>query len=187
MALKPIYNSFHPLMKQKSEPVEKIDDEIKQIVEDLYDTLYGADNGIGLAAPQIGVLKRIVVIDLQDSVENIAGKPITLINPEIIESSEEEWEYQEGCLSVPTLYETVYRPKKVTLKYTDINGEEIKLEADELLARVIQHEIDHLDGILFYERLTPVRRALSKSKLKKIQKGKVKLNYPMVLPDGTKI
>lgn len=187
MAILPIYNSFHPLMKKKSEPVTEMDENLKKLVQDMYDTMYGAENGVGLAAPQVGELKRVVTLDLLDGDGAVSNKPLTLINPVIEEFSDEDWEYQEGCLSVPTLYETLFRPKLIQVRYYDINMKEYVIEADELLSRAIQHEIDHLDGILFYERLTPLRRTLSKNKLKKIQRGKVAMNYPMILPDGTKI
>jgi peptide deformylase len=184
MAVLPIYNCFHPVMKQKSEPVTEFNQEIKELVDSLYDTLYNADNGIGLAAPQVGALKQIFVLDLKEGKGAMKNTPITMINPVIEEFSDELWEYQEGCLSVPTLYENIDRPRLVQVRYLDADMKEQKIEADKLLSRVIQHEFDHLEGILFFERLSALKRTLIKNRLRKIQKGLVEANYPMLLPDG---
>ena len=188
MAIIPIYNCFHPILKKKTEPVTEIDAQIKKLVDDMFESMYKAD-GIGLAANQVGVLKSIITIDTSaaEKEENPKHPPITLINPIIEVFSEEESEYQEGCLSVPELHEKVIRPESIQVRYFDINGKENVIERGKLLARVIQHEIDHLSGILFYERLTPIRRTLSKNKLRNIQKGKIIPAYPMILPDGTLI
>ncbi len=184
MSVLPIYNCFHPVMKQVSEPVAEFNQEIKDLVANLYDTLYNADNGIGLAAPQVGVSKRVFVLDLKDGKGAVKNTPITMINPVIEVFSEEQWEYQEGCLSVPTLYENIDRPRLVQVRYQDTDMKEHRLEADKLLSRVIQHEFDHLEGTLFYEKLSPLRRTLIKNRLRKIQKGQVEASYPMMMPDG---
>lgn len=185
MPVLPIYNCFHPVMKQKSEPVTEFGQETKDLVKNLYDTLYNADNGIGLAAPQVGVSKQVFVLDLKDGKGAVKNTPITMINPVIEVFSDEQWEYQEGCLSVPTVYEDIARPRLVQVRYLDLDMKEHKIEADKLLSRVIQHEFDHLYGILFYEKLSALRRTLIKNRLRKIQKGQVDANYPMMLPDGT--
>lgn len=185
MAVLPIYNCFHPVMKQKSEPVTEFNQEIRDLAANLYDTLYNADNGIGLAAPQVGVSKQVFVIDLKDGKGAVKNRPITMINPEIEVFSDEEWEYQEGCLSVPALYENIDRPRLVQVRYWDADMKENKIEADKLLSRVIQHEFDHLYGILFFEKLSPLRRTLIKNRLRKIQKGMVDASYPMMMPDGS--
>jgi peptide deformylase len=172
-------------MKKKTEDVTEIDDSIKKLVEDMFETMYKAD-GIGLAANQVGISKSLLIVDTSiSSEENYRHPPIVLINPEIEEESDEEVEMNEGCLSIPKFNDKVWRPDVIQVKYYDLNGNQQTLEAGNLLSRVIQHEIDHLDGILFFERLTSIRKTLAKSKLKKIEKGLTLPEYPMVLPDGT--
>jgi peptide deformylase len=178
MSILPIYNCSHPILKKKTEDIQIVDDNIKKLVDDMFETMYVAD-GVGLAANQIGISKSLIVIDISHIEENLPP-PLTLINPKIEYYSEELSEYQEGCLSVPLFYEKVLRPKIIQVKYFDIEMKEHNLEADDYLARVIQHEYDHLQGILFYEKLSPVRKALSKSKIRKIQKGQVEAKYEMV-------
>ncbi len=185
MARMPIYNSFHPILNKKTEPIKNIDGETKQLVDDMFVTMYNSD-GIGLAANQVGVSKSLVIIDVSPSLDNGTKEaPIVMINPVIQNFSEEENEFKEGCLSVPLFYEKVIRPAQINIKYYDLNGKEHNREADGILATVMQHEVDHLSGTLFYEKLTPIRRSLAKNKLKKIKKGKTIPDYPMVLPDGT--
>ena len=187
MSVLPIYNCFHPVLKQKAKPVEEFNDELRSFIDNMYQSMYRAD-GIGLAANQVGDNRSIFIIDTTPTEEQ--GKsigPLTLINPEIISFSDDKVEFQEGCLSVPKYFEDVVRPEAIEIKYLDIDMKEHKIEVDSILARVIQHEYDHLNGILFYERLTPIRRTLAKSKLKKIKRGEYDVDYPMILPDGSKI
>ena len=139
-----------PVLKQRAAEVADIDGQVVRVVEDMFTTLYDTDSGIGLAAPQVGVQKRIFVYDLDDT-------PVTLINPRIVESSG-EWEYNEGCLSLPDLYFPIIRPKEVHLLAHDLDGNEISIEADELLGRLFQHELDHLDGVLMLEHLDDDQR-----------------------------
>ena len=134
-----------PVLKQRATDVGDIDGSVARLVDDMFATLYESDSGIGLAAPQVGVQKRIFVYDIDD-------EQVTLINPRIVES-DGEWEYQEGCLSLPGMYFPIVRPKQVHLVAHDLDGNEISLEADELLARLFQHELDHLDGKLMLEHL----------------------------------
>ena len=134
-----------PVLRQRAAEVDDIDGSIARLVEDMFGTLYDTESGIGLAAPQVGIQKRIFVYDLDDT-------PITLINPRIVES-DGEWEYNEGCLSLPDLYFPIVRPKEVHLVAHDLDGNEISIEADELMARLFQHELDHLDGVLMLEHL----------------------------------
>ncbi len=183
MALLPIYNCYHPVLKKKTEPVKEIDDSIKKLVDDMFDTIHKAE-GLGLAANQVGISKSLLVIDIPYFKSDSTDPVVAMINPEIITFSDESWDYEEGCLSVPSLHEVVTRPKLVQVRFYDVDMKEQTLEADNLMARVIQHEIDHLNGILFFERISPVRRTLAKSRLRKIQKGQVKADYPMILPDG---
>ena len=186
MAVLPIYNCYHPVLRKKTQKVEEIDQSIKDIADDMLETMYNTGNGVGLAANQVGVDKSIVVIDLAkaDDDENAPGRPIVMINPEIISYSEETVEDNEGCLSIPDLYDKVVRAKSVEVKYTTLSGNEVIETAEDFHARVVQHEVDHLNGILFVERLSPLRKSLNKNRLRKIQKGITLPDYPMVMPDG---
>ncbi len=187
MAQLPIYNSFHPVLKKKTEAVDEIDDEIRQLVEDMFESMYKAD-GIGLSANQVGISKSIIVIDTAAiKTEGYPHPPVVMINPVIEDSSDDEVDYSEGCLSVPKFYDKVVRPVNIRVRYYDPDMKEHVKETDGMLSRVMQHEIDHLNGVLFYERLSQVRRTLAKSKLKKIQRGKVIPDYPMVLADGKRV
>ncbi|MFH1052166.1 MAG: peptide deformylase [bacterium] len=187
MAQLPIYNCFHPLMKKKTEDVTEIDSNIKKLVEDMFETMY-KDDGIGLAANQVGVSKSLIVVDTSvSSEEKYRHPPIVMLNPEIEDESVQEVEMSEGCLSIPKFNDKVWRPEKIQVRYFDLNGNQKVIEANDLLSRVIQHEIDHLDGILFYERLSAIRKTLAKSKLRKIEKGLIIPDYPMIQPDGQKV
>lgn len=145
MALRNIRINGDDILRKRSREVTAIDNKIRTILDDMVDTMYEKD-GVGLAAPQIGILKRMVVIDVDD--ENL----YKMINPKIIKSSGKQID-QEGCLSVPEVKGTVKRPKNVTVQYTDENGDEVTLEAEDLLARCICHELDHLDGVLFIDKM----------------------------------
>ncbi|MDG6881755.1 Peptide deformylase [Phocoenobacter uteri] len=151
-------------LTKMSQPVEVFDDELSQFIDDMFETMYD-DEGIGLAAPQVNVLKRIITIDIEGDKTN----QIVLINPEILESSGETG-IEEGCLSIPGLRGFVPRKEKVTVKAQDRTGKEFTLEADELLAICIQHEIDHLNGIVFADHLSPLKRKRIKDKMEKIKK-----------------
>ncbi|EQF23730.1 peptide deformylase [Clostridioides difficile CD160] len=144
MALRQIVQIGEPVLRKKSKKVEKIDEKIIQLLDDMAETMYDAD-GVGLAAPQVGILKRVVVIDIGEEL-------IELINPEIIETSGEQID-EEGCLSVVGEGGDVRRPNYVKVRALNRNGETIELEGEELLARAFCHEIDHLDGILFVDRI----------------------------------
>jgi len=160
-----IYGS--PVLRKKSVAVERFDEELKRFVEELTETMYERD-GVGLAAPQVGRSVRVVVIDV--SPENHA--PIVLVNPVITWSSPEIEPYEEGCLSVPDIRLQVDRPVRVSVQARDIAGDSFVIEqAEGLLARALQHEIDHLDGILFVDRVTPLQRQLIATKLKKLAKA----------------
>ncbi len=138
-----------PVLRQRAAEIEEIDAKIVRLSEEMIETMYAAP-GVGLAAPQVGIERRIFVYDVGEG-------PMTVINPEIVESRG-EWEYEEGCLSVPDLHWLIVRPKEVHLVGHDLQGNEISIEGDELLGRVFQHELDHLDGILLLERLEKDQR-----------------------------
>lgn len=173
MALLPILIAPDPRLKQKALPVVEVDDAIRTLMDDMLDTMYEAP-GIGLAAPQVGVLKRVIVADV--SREGEERRPLCLVNPEILWTSEDTKPYDEGCLSVPEQFETVVRPDRVRLRYLDRAGVPQELEADGVLAVVLQHEIDHLDGTLFVDHLSALKRGLVMRKLTKLKKNRARSN-----------
>jgi len=185
MAIKPVYNCFHPILNKPTIEFSNIDQEAFQIAKDLQDTLNYISNGVGLAANQIGYDKSILLVDVRQIEEYANTQPLIMINPEIILESDNKLEMQEGCLSIPDLYEYVLRPERVEVRYWNLNEKEIIKEFDGYIARVIQHEIDHLDGILFFQHLSSFKRTLIKNKLNKIRKGEILPDYSFVLPDGT--
>ncbi|WDE05356.1 peptide deformylase [Thalassomonas viridans] len=149
-------------LRTKAADVVEVNDEIRTIVDDMIETMY-QENGVGLAATQVNIHKRIVVIDVSEKSDN----PIVLINPEIIAKSEKTFVNEEGCLSVPGCYAKVTRHETVTVQALDRNGEQFTLDGDELLSICIQHELDHLAGILFVDYLSPLKRQRIKTKLEK--------------------
>ena len=157
-----------PILRNKCEPLEKVDKEIKKLMDDMLETMYAAP-GIGLAAIQVGILKRLVVIDISKSEEK--KNPIFLINPQIIHKSKKTSVYEEGCLSLPGQFAEIERPAECTLKYVDYNGREKELKAEGLLATCVQHEVDHLNGILFIDYLSKLKKDMIIKKLVKQKKG----------------
>jgi peptide deformylase len=149
-----------PVLASQAAAVTDIDGKIVRIVEEMFDTLYDSDSGIGLAAPQVGIQRQIFVWDMDD-------EPMVILNPTIVES-DGEWVYDEGCLSIPGLYVEMTRPKTVLMKGIDMNGNEISLEADELEARLFQHELDHLNGVLMFDRMQPEQRKQAIAEYKKL-------------------
>lgn len=169
MALLEILEYPNPELKKISEPLSEINEETKKIIADMLETMYDAP-GVGLAAPQVGHLERIIVIDISEKDEEANG-PIVLINPEIT-SCEGKILFEEGCLSVPEYTADVSRYAKVTVKALNENSEEVIIEDDGLLSVVLQHEIDHLDGILFVDKLGLIKRDIFKRKFKKMLKNR---------------
>ena len=167
MALLEILHFPDERLRTRATPVEEVNDEVRQLVDDMFETMYDAP-GIGLAATQINVHKRIIVIDVSQE----RNQPLVLINPQIIEKDGVE-EREEGCLSVPGVYETVQRADHIKVKALDRDGHEFELETGELLAVCIQHEIDHLDGKLFVDYLSSLKRQRIKKKLEKSKKAAV--------------
>ena len=163
MAVRPIVKYGHPMLHKPSEPVREIDGTIRKLLDDMVETMYAAP-GIGLAAPQIAVPLRVIVVDL--SVGEETGELIRLINPEFVVRQGEQ-RHDEGCLSVPGFGGSPTRPARVVVKGLDPDGKERTYEGTELLARAFCHEIDHIDGLLFVDRLTPLKRDLMKRKLRK--------------------
>jgi peptide deformylase len=154
------------VLKQKAVPVEKIDDELQQLIDDMIETMYAAP-GVGLAAPQVGISKRLAVIDISMREETVPL--LVLINPVIL-SQEGEIEFEEGCLSVPDYTAKVTRAESLVVSALDRSGQQVEIETGGLLSIAVQHELDHLDGILFIDRLSPIRREFFKKKFKKKQK-----------------
>ncbi len=167
MPVLPIVQYPDPVLRVMCEPVGEIDDVVRRLVHDMVETMYAAP-GIGLAAPQVGVTSRLAVIDL--GVGEKDGELLVLINPEVTESHGSASD-TEGCLSIQDLTEKVTRPEFVTLRARDLDGAEYELEADGLLARAIQHELDHLDGVLFVDHLRGLRRERAKRRLKRLVAG----------------
>ena len=165
MALREILVVPHPVLKQVSKPVAVVDDALRALMDDMLETMYEAP-GIGLAAVQIGVPQRVIVMDLARQEE--PPQPRSYVNPEILWASEETAPYEEGCLSVPEIYDEVERPARVKLRYLNYQGEQIEEDAEGLFAVCIQHEMDHLEGVLFIDHLSRLKREQA---IKKVKKG----------------
>ena len=172
MAILPIYETPDPILRQISSPVEEVTDEVRTLIDDMFATMYAAP-GIGLAAVQVGVPKRLLVIDLQEPEEE-GGEPVrdprVFVNPEILETSETTIPYQEGCLSVPDQYAEVLRPDRVRACWLDRDGTRHEQWIDGLLATCLQHEIDHLNGVLFIDHLSRLKRDMIMKKLAKARR-----------------
>lgn len=172
MAILPILEVPDPRLRQISQPVEGVDDELRKLIDDMFETMYAAP-GIGLAAIQVGVPKRVLVIDLQEPAEE-GGEPVrdprVFVNPEIVTASDREVPYNEGCLSVPEMYAEVDRPDRIRARWLDRDGVAHDEEIDGLLAVCLQHEMDHLNGILFIDHLSRLRREMLLKKLTKLRR-----------------
>jgi peptide deformylase len=153
-----------PILRQVAVPVKEMNSELRTLVADMFDTMY-AEEGVGLAAPQVGVGERIIVVDARDS----ESKPFALINPGIVAASDDVDRAEEGCLSIPGLKEIVERPVAVRVEGLDLEGRSVTIEAEGFLARVLQHEIDHLDGILFFDRVSALKRKMLINKWQKVK------------------
>ena len=167
MAIRPILVLPDQRLRTVADHVDKVDDEIKKLAKDMLDTMYAAP-GIGLAAPQVGELKRVVVMDLAKDGET--PDPIVMINPEILKFSEDTVTTEEGCLSIPDLYYDVERPAEVTVRYTDLDGKTVTRDATDRLAICVQHELDHLDGVLYIDYLSRLKRDRVLKKFEKAEK-----------------
>jgi peptide deformylase len=167
MAKLPIITAPDPRLKLKAKPVGEVDDEIRRLMDDMLETMYAAP-GIGLAAPQVGVLKRVLVLDLAPS--NEPPQPLRIADPEIVWVSDEDASYEEGCLSVPEHYADVVRPAAVKLRYRNYDNALVQLDAEGLLATCLQHEMDHLEGVLFIDHISALKRNIILRKLVKARK-----------------
>lgn len=169
MTIKPLIILPDPILRQVSKPIEQVDDELLKLADDMLETMYDAP-GIGLAAIQIGVPRRLLVIDVAREGEE--KNPQIFINPEIVKSSDERSVYEEGCLSIPEYYAEVERPAAVTVRHIGRDGKEHMVEADGLLATCLQHEIDHLNGVLFIDHISRLKREMVIKKFTKAAKSK---------------
>jgi peptide deformylase len=170
MTIKPLIILPDPLLRQVSAPIERVDAEVEQFIDDMLETMYEAP-GIGLAAIQVGVPRRLLVIDLAKEGEEPA--PLVFINPEILTSSDERSVYEEGCLSIPDYYAEVERPASITVKSIGRDGKEQLTEADGLLATCLQHEIDHLNGVLFIDHISRLKREMVIKRFTKAARQKI--------------
>ncbi len=174
MAIMDIIKIPDPVLKTVADPVDTVDDAVRALMDDMLETMYDAP-GIGLAAPQVGVLKRVIVADVakreasEDGPE-VAPEPIFLANPEIIWQSEETSDYEEGCLSIPEVYETVTRPAEVAIRYLDRDNAEQEISCSGIMATCLQHEIDHLNGVLFIDYISRLKRQLIVRKFTKAKR-----------------
>jgi peptide deformylase len=168
MAIREIVLFGDPVLRKPAEEVEVFDEALERLIEDMFETMYHAE-GIGLAAPQIGVSRRILVVDVREREEEAPAR-VALVNPRVVRSSDDDLDrLAEGCLSMPGLEEVVERPWTVEVEARNLAGEPVRLEASGLLARALQHEIDHLDGILFIDRVSPLKRKMLLAKWKKLR------------------
>ena len=182
MSVLPIVTYDDEVLRKEAKSVEENTSEIQMLIDDMFDTMYNSD-GVGLAAPQVGKLMRIFVADADPMADDKDGAelgPTVMINPEITFESEEETDMEEGCLSIPGVNASVSRPEKIAVSYLDRDFNRRELEIDGWWARVIQHEADHLDGILFLDHLSFFKKKLLSSKLKEIDEGRAEISYPVV-------
>ena len=181
MSILPIVTYDDPILRQKTNEVDELTDHIKTLITDMFETMYNSD-GVGLAAPQIGSSLSIFVIDADSAIEEggITPGPLAFINPEIINKKGEKIQADEGCLSIPNITDKVTRPDSIVIKYLDQNFNQREEEYTGWVSRVIQHEYDHLRGVLFIDHLSAFRRRMHKSELKEIKRGESQIHYPIV-------
>jgi len=182
----PIYLYGHDALRQETEPVEENSDELQALIENMIETMRNAA-GIGLAAPQVGRSERLFVVDvtpmvteMEEDGEPVPPQPMVFINPEIVEEDDTTVDMEEGCLSIPEVREVVSRSERVRVQYRDRNFEKQELETGSVLARVVQHEYDHLEGVLFTDYLSSFRKRLLSRSLRQMTEGEVEADYPLV-------
>ncbi len=191
----PIVAYGDPVLKKKAKAITAEYPKFKELVDNMFETMYGA-NGLGLAAPQIGLPIRMFLVDTSPFAEDkefseeeraiFKGFKKVFVNAEVVEEEGEEWSFNEGCLSIPGITEDVFRPSTVTMRYQDENFKEYTETFDGIIARVIQHEYDHIEGILFTDKLSSLKKRILKGKLSNISKGKCSVDYRMRFPDISK-
>ncbi len=186
----PIVAYGDPVLRKKAEEIDENYPNLSKLIEDMFETMY-ASNGVGLAAPQIGLPIRLFVVDAAPFAEDDDDDEVdeacadfkrVFINPVIFEETGDEWGFEEGCLSIPGIREEVKRKERLKIEYYDENWDLYEEELDGILARIVQHEYDHIEGILFTDKISPLRRTLLQGRLVDISKGKVDVNYKMRFP-----
>jgi peptide deformylase len=182
----PIRLYGHDALREETDPVEENTEALQELIDDMIETMHNAA-GIGLAAPQVGRTERLFVVDVQpmaaemeEDGEPVPSQPMVFINPEIVDEGDDETDMEEGCLSIPEVREVVTRPERVRVRYRDRDFEEQELETGSVLARVIQHEYDHLDGVLFTDYLSSFRKRLLRRSLRQMKEGEIEADYPLV-------
>ncbi len=190
----PIVAYGDPVLRKKTQEIDADYPHLKELIDNMFETMYGA-RGVGLAAPQIGLPIRLFVVDASPFAEDDEDEPgdpslkdfkKVFINPIIVEEAGDKWGFSEGCLSIPDITEEVMRPSHVLINYLDENFEEHEVELTGLAARIVQHEYDHIEGRLFVDKLSPLKKAMLKSKLDLISKGQVQVAYKMKFPQQKK-
>ncbi|NGM61175.1 peptide deformylase [Sphingobacterium sp. SGG-5] len=190
----PIVAYGDPVLRKKTEEIDEDYPNLKALIDNMFETMYGA-RGVGLAAPQIGLPIRLFVIDASPFAEDDEDEPgdpalkdfkKVFINPIIVEEAGDKWGFSEGCLSIPDISEEVMRPSHVLINYLDENFDEHEVELTGLAARIVQHEYDHIEGKLFIDKLSPLKKAMLKGKLDSISKGQVQVSYKMKFPQQKK-
>jgi peptide deformylase len=181
MPILPICLYGSDILRKKAKPVQEFDDALIELVQSMFETMHSA-NGVGLAANQVGVLKRVIVVDISDLEDGKGTKPMVLINPEVV-SEEGESSLEEGCLSIPGVRDIVSRSEKVTIRFKDGGFQDTTIEVAGLLGRVIQHEIDHLNGVLITDHVSAAKRRAHKAQLDAIRRGEIEVNYSVVSPE----
>lgn len=190
----PIVAYGDPVLRKKAEEIDEDYPQLDKLIDNMFDTMYGA-RGVGLAAPQIGLPIRLFVVDASPFAEDEEDEPgdpsvkdfkKVFINPIIVEETGEKWAFSEGCLSIPDITEDVMRPENLVINYLDENFEEHEMELTGLAARIVQHEYDHIEGKLFTDKLSPLKKTMLKSKLDAISKGQVRVSYKMKFPNQKK-
>ncbi len=181
----PIVAYGDPVLKKIGTEIDKDYPELKQLISDMFDTMYYA-NGVGLAAPQIGLPIRLFIVDTGDDEDGTKGYKRVFINPEILEETGEPWSFNEGCLSIPDIRENILRKPNIKVSFFDENWVEHTEDVYGLAARVIQHEYDHIEGKLFTDKVSVLRKTMLKSKLDAISKGNIKTDYKMKFPNKSK-
>ncbi len=151
-----------PVLREPAQPVPEVNDELRRLVSDMFETMYAAE-GVGLAAPQVGLGIRVIVVDPHDEVT----KPFALFNAEVVSTGSETEKSEEGCLSIPGIRDIVERPATCLVEAVDIDGKPVRMEAEGMLARILQHEVDHLNGVLFLDRLSPIKRRMAMARWRK--------------------
>jgi peptide deformylase len=184
VAILPIYICSEPVMRKKARPVKQADPALRQLAADMLETMHNA-GGVGLAANQVGSLQRIIVVDVSGIDELKDEPPMVMVNPVVV-MEEGSSVMEEGCLSIPDIREEVERPERIVVQYKDLNWNDREIEAGGFPARVMLHEMDHLNGVLFIDHLNILKRKLLKGRLNKIRKGEMEVRYPVVSGESVK-